>query len=599
MLIVWWLAVVTSPAVLAKGVVIKDAIATLVVDGGEADQKHVVLPHLWDSDYPARNGRARYEMTLPASPDGQAMALYFPRLGNQIEIQVNGEVLARRGVLGDTSFDASKTPYWLSVPASVLNDGESSELVVLASMQANRWGGLSPPLWGTEAQTQPVFRQHYAWRHNVALAVIISLFCVGAVAAALWGIQRDEVFGWFAMAAVFGVIRFTDVITSEPLLPWPLNGGVMAAALQVHSLCMLRFFLALLDFRRFWLNPLTFAVLVIELVAAMAAIMYGEPRHWNWVLGSTLPISLFLLPYILRLALIEHQKPAMLLMFLSLVALLVVVRDLLVVRISGDGPGMIFWSPLITLLFVGVAGWMIIQRFAKQMQLNRELVATLDSKVQQREAELRSSQAQVQSHLTHEATLAERQRITRDIHDGVGAQLVGLLSLVRDGKTDRRELGEHVKAALDELRMAVDSMQPTHQDLTTVLATLRYRQQPRLEAAGIELTWQIGDLPDPDGLSTSARAQVQRIMQEALANVIRHAQASQVSIQASFDANVGNRYLITVEDNGRGFQGLSTVRVGHGLGNMRARAEAIGGQLNIDSIPDKGVRVTLITFAQF
>lgn len=587
------------PAAWAEALAIRDAVATLELGDGKVDHKPLALPHRWDSEYPGRNGRARYVMTLPASPDGQAMALYFPRMGNQVEIQVNGEVLARRGVLGDTSFDASKTPFWLSVPASVLNDGETSELIVLASMQANRWGGLAPPLWGTEAQTYPLFRKHYAWRHNVALAVIFSLFCVGAVAAALWWIQRDSVFGWFAMGAAFGVLRFTDVITSEPLLPWPLNGGVMAAALHVHSLCMVRFFLALLDFRRRWLNPLTFAVLGIEVVAAMAAIMYGEPKHWNWVLLSILPIALFLLPYVLRLAVIERHKVAMLLTFLGLIALVAVVRDLLVVRISGDGPGMIFWSPLITLLFVGVAGWMIIQRFTQQMHLNRELVATLDSKVQLREAELRASQAQVQAHLTHAATLAERQRITRDIHDGVGAQLVGLLSLVSDGKTDRRELGEHVKAALDELRMAVDSMQPTHQDLTTVLATLRYRLQPRLEAAGIELTWQIGDFPEPDGLSSAARAQIQRIMQEALANVIRHAQASQVLIHANFDAHLGNRYCITVEDNGQGFQDSSTTRVGHGLGNMRARAEAIGGQLSVESMPDKGVRVTLNAYAQF
>jgi signal transduction histidine kinase len=54
---------------------------------------------------------------------------------------------------------------------------------------------------------------------------------------------------------------------------------------------------------------------------------------------------------------------------------------------------------------------------------------------------------------------------------------------------------EHVKLALDEMRMAVDSLQPTHDDLPTVLATLRYRLQPRLDAAGIELVWNVAVMP--------------------------------------------------------------------------------------------------------
>ncbi len=52
-----------------------------------------------------------------------------------------------------------------------------------------------------------------------------------------------------------------------------------------------------------------------------------------------------------------------------------------------------------------------------------------------------------------------------------------------------------MKLALDEMRMAVDSLQPAQDDLSTLLATLRYRLQPRLDAAGIELVWNVALIP--------------------------------------------------------------------------------------------------------
>ena len=592
-LLVWCLILVISPIVCAQPQEIKEAVATLEVEGGRSDQKRLTLPHKWDSDYPGQNGRARYVMTLPASPAGDSMALYFARMGNQVEIQVNGEVLARRGVIGNASYDATKTPFWLSVPASVLNENGPSELVVIASLQGNRWGGLSPPLWGTEAQIYPIYYKHYVWRNYVALAVIISLFCVGSISAALWWVQRDEVFGWFALAAAFGAVRFGGIMSPEASLPWPLLGGLMGAALQAHSLCMARFFLAVLGFKRPWLNPTIFTLLVMEAGAAIAAFLFGEPKHWNWLLISLLPLCVPAAYFLIRQAIVERSKEAMFLACSVMAAIIASLRDFIVVRVLGEGPGMIFWLPLMTLFFIAMAGWIIIQRFTHQMQLNRDLVATLDGKVLQSEAELRSSYAEIQEQRTRAATLAERQRITRDIHDGVGAQLVGLLSLIEDEKTNRQVLGEQAKAVLDELRIAVDSMQPAHQDLTTVLATLRYRVQPRLEAIGVELRWHIGDLPDPDMLSPTARAQIQRIMQEALANVIRHARASQVSIHATFGTDGINQYHLTIEDNGQGFIGASTDRVGHGLLNMQARAEALGGRIEVKSAPSAGTRITL------
>lgn len=588
-----WVVLSVSQGAWAQGLVIRDAMATLEVDGGVPVSKRLILPHRWDDDYPGRNGRVRYAMQLPAVNDDQPLALYFARIGNQFEIQVNGQLLASKGQLGNSSSDSTKEPFWLMVPTSILHKDVPNELVVLASVQGSRWGGLSPALWGTETQTYPVYREQYVWRHYVALAIIFSFLCVGSISAALWWIQREEVFGWFALAAALGAIRFLGILGATPLLPWPLQGGLMAAVLQAHLLLMARFFLAVIDFRHPWTNPILYGLLVVEMTMAMAAFSLGQPWLWTLALLSLQPFGLAAAYFLLRQAVVERDRDAMLLSLPLLANILAGTRDLIFARISGEGPGMIFWSPQVTLVFIGMGGWIIIHRFRRQMQGNKNLLATLDARVHRRESELRESYAQLQEQRATEATLLERQRIMRDIHDGVGAQLVGLLSLLKRGQSGPAQLQEHASAALDELRMAVDAMQPVNGDLATVLATLRYRLQPRLAASEIEVDWQVEALPPMSHLTPQMVMQLQRILLEAFTNMLRHANATRVRVSAWCEPSPSNHLVLEIADNGIGMTNLTPVVAGHGLKNMRTRATAIGAKLSIDTPPEGGTCVTI------
>jgi len=199
----------------------------------------------------------------------------------------------------------------------------------------------------------------------------------------------------------------------------------------------------------------------------------------------------------------------------------------------------------------------------------------------------------VQRH--EQAVLSERQRIMREIHDGIGSQLVGLLNMVGQPRMDRDAVEEQVKVALDEMRMAVDSLQPIHSDLTTVLATLRYRLQPRLHAAGIEVVWEVSALPPVSQLSPQSVLQVQRILLEAFTNVLKHARATQVTVHAHWRDGDPPVVILKLSDNGVGLPAEMPVEVsrGHGVPNMQARAGAIGASLHIESLPAGGTCVVL------
>ena len=158
-------------------------------------------------------------------------------------------------------------------------------------------------------------------------------------------------------------------------------------------------------------------------------------------------------------------------------------------------------------------------------------------------------------------------------------------------------LQEQVQQALDEMRMAVDSLQPVHDDLVTVLATLRYRLQPRLQAAGIEVVWDVAELPALRQLSPHVVLHVQRILMDAFTNVLKHAHASQVIVQARWHDGAPPRVTLQITDDGvgrrAGADAIGASPQGCGIDNMRARAVAIGATLRVEQPAGGGVCVAL------
>jgi len=238
---------------------------------------------------------------------------------------------------------------------------------------------------------------------------------------------------------------------------------------------------------------------------------------------------------------------------------------------------------------------LVVERYSRTVADYRSLNANLAARVAEREEQLRGAFETVRKQQEEQAVLLERQRIMREIHDGVGSQLVGLLNVVNQPAPDRDVVEEHVKLALDEMRMAVDSLQPMHDDLTTVLATLRYRLQPRLDAAGIELVWDVALIPTLAPFAAQAALQLQRILLEAFTNVLKHAGATRIVMHVGWHGEQTPPLVrIVLTDNGRGLSANERPG-GHGLANMRSRAQAIGARLQIERADAQagGTRVSL------
>jgi hypothetical protein len=116
--------------------------------------------------------------------------------------------------------------------------------------------------------------------------------------------------------------------------------------------------------------------------------------------------------------------------------------------------------------------------------------------------------------------------------------------------------------------------------------------EPRLKAAGMDLIWDARGLPEEIDINPDSVLPILRIVQEALTNALKHSNARAVQVVVAVERGGDAEWLnLRVTDNGRG---IVEERVGgRGLLNMRNRANRIGAQLKIDTVPGAGTKVSL------
>ena len=210
---------------------------------------------------------------------------------------------------------------------------------------------------------------------------------------------------------------------------------------------------------------------------------------------------------------------------------------------------------------------------------------------------------QATSHRLLTVQEAERRTLARELHDAVGQELTALslnLSIIDDAlpagtipKVHERleDSQELLEETTRNLRNIMVELRPAGLDEFGLLAALNEHAGQVARRTGVKVTV-TGVEPQPRLMPTEEIA-LFRIAQEALNNVVKHAQASEASI--SLHHNGGSLELV-VTDNGIGFDtARRPVMGGYGMGTttMRERAEAIGAQLSLDSAPGGGTRISL------
>jgi signal transduction histidine kinase len=237
-------------------------------------------------------------------------------------------------------------------------------------------------------------------------------------------------------------------------------------------------------------------------------------------------------------------------------------------------------------------------------QMRARLQASLDALAGanaglERRVEERTAQLQALVGKLIAAQEDERRRVSRELHDET-SQLLSALGMalharVADGAVpDARELQSIVDRLHDGVQRLIVNLRPSTLDDLGLAAAIAGLAGSQLRRAGIETRCELAGLQDVR-LDPAVEIALFRIVQEALQNILRHAGATAVLVQAEFD---GSGVRIEVEDDGVGFEPAAvrpderTLR-GIGLLGMRERAELVGGRLAIESAAGRGTRVRI------
>jgi PAS domain S-box-containing protein len=210
---------------------------------------------------------------------------------------------------------------------------------------------------------------------------------------------------------------------------------------------------------------------------------------------------------------------------------------------------------------------------------------------------------ELQQHLQQSIEL-ERLRLAQNLHDAPLQELYAVIYKLEEVrlKSGDPALVELLRQSVTEIKKTLDSLRSTASELRPPAlsrfglekAIRSYAEDFKLRHPEIQLDLRLAR--DRDLLAEPVRLVLFRVFQESLANVVRHAHATQVTVLFSFDAEEAR---IEIADNGRGFNvprnWMALARTGHyGLAGMAERVGAAGGTLSIDSSPETSTTVRVV-----
>ena len=191
----------------------------------------------------------------------------------------------------------------------------------------------------------------------------------------------------------------------------------------------------------------------------------------------------------------------------------------------------------------------------------------------------------------------ERQRLSRELHDGIGQYLISvkmkLESLLYLDEVEVKEKISRLRTdfdeILDEIRRISNNLMPSVLEAFGVVFAIRNLCVETSEQTGLKISLDFqGDF---ESLNTTIKTYLFRIAQEALNNIVKHAGASQVEINLE---RTKDDVLLKIRDDGKGFN-LQEIKggTGHGMNNMRERVNLLKGEIEIESHENKGTEITI------
>ncbi len=179
----------------------------------------------------------------------------------------------------------------------------------------------------------------------------------------------------------------------------------------------------------------------------------------------------------------------------------------------------------------------------------------------------------------------ERSRIAGELHDDVGSRLSYLKQLLQTHSEQSSKTADQLEELIKDVRQLSHDLAPPMAHLSGLIPLIEKLITETRLATGLDIKFQQHNYQEV--LTSNQIQQVYRILQEALNNIVKYAEATRVDVQLFGHEDEIN---LTIEDNGKGFD-PSDMRYGLGLTQMKIRTESLGGRIEINSHPGNGTMV--------
>lgn len=546
----------------------------------------VTLPDSWTTRWPGFDGVVWYRLRWNestgsgrVSPMGLAIE-YFNMAG---AVYLNGGLIGSDTRLTEPLSRSWNMPRFWVLDEPLLRPGANELLIRVSGLSAYQ-PGLGPAQLGQLAEVKSVYHQSRLTRQTLPLLGIGLTLVMGVLYGMLWLLRRKEVsYGWFSLFTLLWALYSYNYVAVSP---WPFT-STEAYQRTDHILLLASivcFFMFALSFCHFDWQRLR-RVVFASGGLCIAAVALGPPDMQVTVRNITVLAALFTYlggcALIVRHAFASRRLEAVVLAACLMIPLVAAAHDTLV--LLEWLPGNRYYAALsssATLLGISFA---LTWRMVKDMRLVEHFNVELQQRVD--EATRRLAEGLSRQHAAEliQTRLTERLSLVRDLHDGLGMTLNSHIHTLGNRQDSSGDIALWaLREVNDDLRLIIESSAFDDTDeLAERLVPLRHRCTRLLEAADIECRWHLEGL-QACRLDGKRGLDFLRVLQEALANVLKHSGADHVDVRIEA---VNGQLSLSVRDNGRGFAHETTSRASGGMGlqNMHARAARLGGTLEIRS----------------
>ena len=547
--------------------------------GSQSSWKEIALPDAWRVNHPGYSGDIWYRFQLDFKKVPETLwAIYLPRVSMNAAVYVNGKMIGCGGTFSEPIARNWNRPLFFTLSQNIFHEGENT-LLIRVKTEKMDIGRLLPFHIGQADLLQPLYESTFWNQVSILQFFFLISFIASLFTFWFWLKHRNQpVYGWYAL----GTLSWAIFISYFFVRDIPLHDARLWVWLTFSSCfwmiaSMMLFTRQLLDTKHLqipkWVIGYTsLATLILlftpppQLFTMIAALL----APYTLIVGSTI--------YLLISHTIKTRSNELILLGIGVfINVIFGLHDLAALALKWTPPNYKLQYGVPVMLFVMAV--ILVRRYSQTIHRAEKLSLKVEH------AEIYRQQTLFQ----------EREKIMRDIHDGIGGNLLSALSMSEMGGK-KNELVDVLRHSLDDLRVIIDSLDPAENDLFMMLAMFRHRYATRLEHHSITMNWEVEELDQLKVLNPNDALQVLRIMQEAITNIIKHANATAITLRTYHHETESGAVhaVIEVVDNGKGFV-IDAVNHGKGMNSMQHRANKIGAKLRINQRDDSsGVRLQLM-----